>query len=232
MDLVLGSFCLIVGLGFVALVAVMLVMGYRAAKKRQAELSTYAAQREWRYRQVGPDLVTRFSGDPFGRGSGRSAGNVVEGVYEARPFVAFDYSYRTGTGDDSTTHRCSIVAVHLGALAGPVPTLQVSSQGPISRFFSDLFGTDLQLGDPAFDPRFHVRAASPQFAQDVLHADLRALLLAHQDRAWRLEGDSLLLFRTGAHTPAELDAVLAFSKAILDRIPPVVWERLRGEAPR
>ncbi len=231
MELVLGSFCLIIPIAFVVAAGLLVYVGFRSAAKRREQLAGHAHQREWQYHQDGSALVGRFAGDPFGRGSSRSASNVVEGSYEGRPFVAFDYRYRTGSGDDATTHSCSVVAVHLGVLAGPVPALQVSPQGAIGRFFSSLFGTDLELGDPVFDQRFHVRAASPELARDVLHPDLRALLLAHQDRAWRLEGDSLLLFRTGAHSPAELDAVLGLSKAILDRIPAPVWGRLRGEPP-
>ena len=37
------------------------------------------------------------------------------------------------------------------------------------------------------------------------------------------------MFRAGQHVPQEIDAVLAFMKAILDHIPPAVWSRIRGE---
>jgi hypothetical protein len=191
-------------------------------------MASYAVQREWRFNPSGTGLERRFPGDPFGHGHSRSATNVVEGWYEGRAFLAFDYRYTTGSGDDSSTYRFSVMTMHLGELTHPVPQLQVAEYRGLGKFFSNLFGSDLVLGDPVFDDRFHVRTDSPELAHDVLTPDLRAMLSAYQDRAWRLQGDSLVMFRRGQHTPAEIDAVLASMKAILDRVPPEVWDRLRG----
>ncbi|WP_148613092.1 hypothetical protein [Nocardioides rubriscoriae] len=233
MDLLVGAACLLVPLAFIALVVVAIVASVRARQRRMDTLASYAAQREWRYRPDGTGLEDRFPGDPFGRGHARSATNVVEGTYEGRAFLAFDYHYTTGSGDDSTRHGCSVVTMHLGGLRQPVPMLQVAPTRGLAKFFHGLLGHDLAIGDPVFDDLFLVRTDSPELARDVLHPDLRAMLAAYQDRAWRLQGDSLLMFRSGQHSPGEIDAVLASMKAILDRVPPVVWQRLGGgEAPR
>ena len=230
MDLVVGSLCFVIVFAVVGvLIAVAFVAASKARRRRMDTIAGYAAQREWRYSPTGPGLEQRFRGDPFGRGRQRTATNVVEGTYEGRAFLAFDYSYRSGTGDDDSTYRCSVLTMHLGCTA---PMLQVAPQGSLGRFFTGLFGNDLAVGDPVFDQAFSVRTDSVEFARDVLHRDLTAMLAAYQDRAWRIEGDSLLMFRTGQHTIQEIDAVLASMKAILDRIPPPVWERLRGETPR
>ena len=77
-------------------------------QQRLSSLATYAALREWRFTPDGTGLESRFPGDPFGRGHGRRATNVIEGRYEGRAFLAFDYTYVTSSGDDSTTHRCSV----------------------------------------------------------------------------------------------------------------------------
>ena len=234
MDLVLGSLCLIVpAAAFVAIVVSAVVLTSRARQRRLQGMAAYAATREWRFTEDGTGLESRYPGEPFGRGSGRRASNVVDGSYEGRPFLAFDYRYTTGSGDDRSTSRYSVVAVHLGPLLHPVPRLQVSPQGALGRFFGNLFGTDHHLGDPGFDDAFHVRTDSPELARDVLHPDMRLTLSAYQDRAWRLEGDSMLMFKRGEHSPAEIDAVLASMHAILSRVPPLVWDRLRGgETPR
>ena len=233
MDLAVGALCLLVPAAFVALIVVAVVATSRARQKRLAGMAGYAMQREWRFSPEGAGLERRFTGEPFGRGSSRVASHVVEGHYEGRSFVAFDYRYTTRSGDDTHTHRWSVVSMHLGYLAHPVPVLQVSPQGAVGRFFTDIFGGDHKIGDPGFDEAFHVRTDSPDLARDVLHPDMRLMLAAYQDRAWRLQDDSLLMFRRGEHTPAEIDAVLASMLAILSRVPPVVWDRLRGgETPR
>ena len=232
-EVLVGALCVLVPLAFVAVIVVVVVAGSRAKQRRLDGMASYAAQREWRFNPSGTGLERRFPGDPFGHGHSRSATNVVEGWYEGRAFLAFDYRYTTGSGEDSSTYAFSVMTMHLGDLLHPVPQLQVAEYRGLGRFFAHLFGTDLVLGDPVFDQRFHVQTESPELARDVLTADLRAMLSAYQDRAWRLQGDSLVMFRRGRHTPAEIDAVLGSMKAILDRVPPVVWDRLRGgEQPR
>lgn len=222
-----GAFCLLASGAGIALIVVAIVRSYRASKQRLADLASYAASREWRFTLDGTGLESRFEGDPFGRGHARHATNVVEGRYDGRAFLAFDYTYTTGSGDDSTRHRCSVMTMHLGCVT---PMLQVSPQGAIGRFFSGLFGTDFLVGDEGFDDAYRVRTDTPQFALDVLHPSMRAMLAGYQDRAWRFQGDSLLMFRAGTHSPQEVDAVLAAMKAIIDQVPAPVWARLRGDA--
>lgn len=229
MELVIGAACLLVPLTLIALVVVAVVASSRARQRRLEGMASYAAQREWRFTPSGTGLEQRFPGDPFGHGHSRRASNVVEGWFEGRAFLAFDYRYTSGSGDNADTYVFSVMTMHLGDLLHPVPKLQVAEYRGLGRFFSNLFGNDLVLGDPVFDERFHVQTDSPELARDVLTADLRAMLTTYQDRAWRLQGDSLVMFRRGKHSPAEIDAVLTSMKAILDRVPPAVWDRLRGD---
>ncbi len=226
-----GLLCIAVPFAVLAGAILLVVRAQQRARlERQQGMAWFAAQREWRFNPDASALVNRFRGDPFGRGSRRRAANSVEGTYEGLDFVAFDYSYVTSSGDSSTTHSCSVVAMHLGRFTDrPVPQLQVSPQTTLGRFFSNLFGTDLIIGDRAFDDAFHVRAEIPELARDLLHPAMIALLAGYQDRAWRLQDDSLLMFRSGTHTPEEIDRVLWSMKAILDHVPALVWARLGGE---
>ncbi|WP_139983061.1 hypothetical protein [Nocardioides litoris] len=212
---------------FIGLAVWLVVHQQRRARERQESLASYAAKREWRWSPVGTGLESRFRGDPFGRGHRRSASNVVEGWHAGRAFVAFDYRYWTSGGQDSgdDRHDFSVLCVHLGDLP-PVPMVQVAPQGALGRFFRGAFGNPFRTGDPVFDQRFHVRTHSPELAHDLLHLDMRMMLAAYQGRAWRLEGDSLVTFRAGSHGPGEIDAVLGFMGAILDRVPEHAWTRL------
>lgn len=226
-SLIVGLFCLVVpGVALAAVVVLLVRSRQRDRLAREQGMAGFAAQREWGFSAWAPTLAGRFRGDPFGRGSHRSAANAVEGRYEGRPFVAFDYSYVTTTNDSTTTHRFSVVAMHLGSNLTAVQQLQVSPQSSLGRFFSGLFGTDLVIGRPAFDAAFHVRTTSPQLAHDVLHPAMTDLLAGYQDRAWRLQDDSLLMFRSGSHSPQEIDRVLWSMKAILDQVPAFVWAGL------
>ncbi|WP_436699789.1 hypothetical protein [Nocardioides sp. BYT-33-1] len=216
----------------VALV-VLLALGVSAAAKRAAErragLAAFARDREWEFRPSDPALVERFAGAPFGRGHARQATNVLLGRYDGRAFTAFDYQFTTGSGEDSSRHTYSVLALNLGVRA---PDLAVGPTSTLRRWVDSLTGRDIEIGDPAFDAAYTVHSSAPEFAADVLLSDVRDVMRHHPALSWRITGDSLLVIRAGAHTPAEVDAKLHLMDALLDRIPGRVWDRLRGEQPR
>ncbi|MCR1782976.1 hypothetical protein KVF89_10560 [Nocardioides carbamazepini] len=222
----------LLALAVVALV-VLLVLAVAAGTKRAAErrqgLAALAHHREWEYRPSDPGLVDRFTGAPFGRGHGRRADNVLLGRYDGRSFAAFDYQYTTGSGEDSSRHAYSVVALSLGVRA---PELAVGPTGTLRRWVDSLTGRDIEIGDPVFDAAFTVHSPAPAFAADVLLSDVRDVMRHHPALSWRITGDSLLVIRSGAHAPAEIDAKLHLMDALLDRIPGHVWDRLQGEQPR
>ncbi|AIY17621.1 hypothetical protein GUY44_06115 [Pimelobacter simplex] len=223
---------LVIGLVFVtvlALLVVGIVVGTKRAAERRQGLAAFAHSREWEYRPSDPALVDRFQGAPFGRGHGRHVSNVLIGQYDGRPFTAFDYQFTTGSGDDSSRHTYSVVALNLGVRA---PDLAVGPTTTLRRWADSLTGRDIEIGDPAFDAAFTIHSPAPEFAADVLLSDVRDVMRHHPGLSWRITGDSLLMIRSGAHAPAEIDGKLQVMDALLDRIPDLVWERLRGEAPR
>lgn len=228
-----GLFGILVGGIFCAGISGMAIYGALQAQKRaaarQAAIAGYATHREWDYRPSDPKLVHRFDGPPFGRGSSRKATNVFLGRHDGRHFAAFDYTYvtRSGSGKNRSTHhhQYSVVVLNLGL---HTPGLTVGPTGTFGRLVNAVTGRDIQIGNPLFDGAFTVTSPSPEFAIDVLHPDVVEVLLHHPELAWRLEGDSMLVFRSGQHSPQEVEAKLQFMDAVLDRIPEHVRTRLLG----
>lgn len=227
----------LVPVAMIAVVGVLPVVGiialvvhhHRAVKQRAHAMAAYAAHREWTYRSSDPSLVHRFAGEPFGRGRNRQATNVFLGHHDGRAFTAFDYRHTTSSGNSSSTHHHSVLALHLGVTA---PPLEVGPFGPLRKLWDKVVNSDVAVGDPTFDQAFLVKTTSPDFARDVLHPHLRQILWHHQHLTWRFEGDSMLVFRPGQHGVHEIEAKLHFMDAVLDAIPPYVWDRLRGELRR
>ncbi|TGO05924.1 hypothetical protein [Serinibacter arcticus] len=218
------SFFVIFGV-VIAIIVVSGVVSARRSRERTQALVAYAAARGWLFHADGTGLEDRFGGEPFQRGRRRRASQVLEGTHRGWPFIAFDYTYVTSNGKNSTTHHFSVVSLHLGVRT---PMLQVRPQSAFGRFFSDAFGTDYHIGFREFDDAFHIRTDSTELAHDVLTEAFCRRLLAAPERALRFQGDSLLLFRTGRHDPAEVDAVLEQGSELLALVPAPVWERLRG----
>jgi len=224
---------LLLGGGFIALVAFLIVRAAQKAQERREGMAAYAAHREWEYAATDPSLAGRFGGAPFSAGFARTANNVMRGRHDGRAFVAFDYSYRdtTGVGQDRRTHtyQFSVVALHLGVRT---PGLSVAPTGIFGKLINAVTGRDIPIGIPAFDEAFTVTTPAPEFARDVLHPGILEVQQHHPDLAWRLDGDNMLVIRSGHHTPQEIEGKLHFMDAVLDRIPAHVWDRLGGEQPR
>lgn len=215
------------GLGLVGLVG---YLGYLSAKKRREELSALAAQRGWTYTERDDSWAERFDGAPFGLGHDRRAANILQGTYDGRGFVAFDFVYRTtetSTGPNNTTstreesHRYSIIALSTAAV---FPHLRVSPEGMVKRFFGRLTNSDIELESEEFNRAFTVNCEDRKFATDVLHPRMMEYLLTLRELSWDLRDGSLVVATPGTHSVAELDGALAATDGILDRIPDFVWK--------
>lgn len=223
----------VVCIGISAIGIVGALQAQKRAAARRAAVAGYATHREWEYRSADPALVSRFAGPPFDRGHDQQATNVLLGKHDGRHFVAFDYSYVTSSGSGSNrssqTHHYSVVALNLGL---STPGLAVGPTSTFGRIWNAVTGRDVQVGNPLFDETFTVTSPSPEFAVDLLTPDVVNVLLHHPDLAWRLVGESMLVFRSGQHSTQEVEAKLHFMDAVLDRVPDHVRARLLGEQPR
>jgi hypothetical protein len=204
--------------------AVALVCGYlwwRAEQRRRQALQAFSAAKGWQFRSEDTALVGRWQRTPFGVGDTRRARNVMTGADRGRPFVAFDYSYVTGSGKDRSTHRFAVVAL---GLPGWLPGVQVTPETLLGRASEAIgIGGDIALESEDFNRRFRVTAHDPKFASDVLTPRTMQALLQGPSVAWRIEGPDLLAWDSGECTPLEVLSRLDVLHRVVDGIPSFVW---------
>ena len=205
------------------------VVGWYAAKKRREAMQRFAASRGWTYVTTDPGLVTRFDGAPFGRGFGRRAFNAIHGQHDGRPFVSFDYLYKTRSGSGknrrTTTHRYSVLALSLGVR---VPDLAVRPQSFVDKVVDVVVDNDIELESEEFNRTFTVTSPDRKFASDVLHPRLMEHLLRFPAMGWKTQGDSIVAVEHGQRSLGQIDATLVLLDGITDQVPEFVWEQLRG----
>jgi hypothetical protein len=215
---------LLVG-AFAGMVVLVAAVGAIYAEDRRDAFATLAARKNWTYAARDDSWTTLFSGSPFGEGFDRKATNLLTGMYNGRPFVAFDYSYSTDsslsdsarhTSSLSLDHPFSVVAVDTGAA---FPHLQVIPEGLVGRISRRLGDQDIELESEDFNRAFTVTCPDRKLASDVLHPRMMQLLLTTPDLAWQLQGRYLLAVRAGSHTEAQVEATLACVSAIVDAVP-------------
>jgi hypothetical protein len=214
---------------FVCVVGLVAYLGYVQARKRREAFAATAARHEWSYTERDDSWTTRFQGAPFGQGDDRRAENILQGSYEGRPFVAFDYRYSTtstttdGQGHTQThteVHPYSIVAMGVGAV---FPALSVSPEGFFGRLVGRLTNKDIELESEDFNRAFTVTCPDRKFASDVLHPQMMEYLLTMPELAWHLQGDWIIAVHTGRHSVEEVDTKLAQIDGIVDKVPEFVW---------
>lgn len=225
---------LIVVLGLVVVGAVIW-FNYAAAKKRREEFAAFAAQQGLAYTPENNGLARQWSGEPFERGDHRRAKNVLTGAFQGRQIVAFDYSYQTHSTDSkgqrtTQTHKFGVVVMQL---PGPLPHLQVTHEGIFGGAVANALGfRDLQFESDQFNRAFRVKADDERFGHAVVHPRMMELLLARGEIGWRIEGNSLIGWDSGAHDPAEVTNRLHLLQQVIDQVPPYVWRDYAGVDPR
>lgn len=208
------------------------VRAFRRSRRMVKEFPAYAAQRGWEYRKQDLELPREFSGDPFDRYGRKEALHALIGTHDGRPCTAFELmicedsgrpiggGIRIGGGggdDDNDHHVYGVVALRMTTAA---PSLEVHSAGHLHRALDKISGHDVKTGDETFDHDFSVHCSAPDFARALLDPGTIALVREHRDLRWRFQGDSMLVIRyNNPFDAAEVDDILTFMDAILDRLP-------------
>ena len=211
------------GLGVVA----VLVGGYLLDRKRRERIMTFCVARGWKYVDEDLTLAGTWSGEPFGHGDRRRARNVIRGNECGRDFVAFDYSYETHSNDsqgrrNTTTHHFAVNVVTLPAY---LPTLEVCPEGVFGKL-ADAVGltSDIDLESEDFNRAFKVRARDRKFATDVLTPRTMQYLLTAPAAAWRIQGNTMLRWKSGRLDPADIVVSTSVLDRVADGIPAFVWK--------
>lgn len=131
--------------------------------------------------------------------------NVISGAVENVP-VQLDH-YVVSHGKSSTSYTRVV-----GRAIEPMPfTLRVYVESVFSSLGKVLGAQDVQLGDPAFDERFMVKADNEAMARSLLDTELRRALTAFESGSLSFDyraGAVSLTWVAREENPAVLDAAI------------------------
>ncbi|HVX46264.1 MAG TPA: DUF3137 domain-containing protein [Mycobacteriales bacterium] len=209
--------------------AVLLVIYFqrRLAKKRREAMAAWARSHGFTYSVEDNAYIDRFRSGPFGKGDRRRATNVITGVFDGRPMIAFDYSYDTESTDSKgnrtrTTHRFNVAAVNLPAT---LPDLQVARESFFSSIGRALGFHDIEFENGEFNKEFKVHAEDRKFAYDVIHPRMMEWLLHTPGPSWSIERADLMCWASGRAKPESIDGHLNYLNGVVQQIPRFVWDR-------
>jgi hypothetical protein len=176
--------------GFIAIAAVVMVLGYISSVKRRQAMAAVAARLGL---QFAPDkdreLARRYRFlDKLRIGSDRYAFNVLSGRHQENDVILFDFHYRTGSGKDTQHHYISFFILHLPVF---FPELVIGPEGLLSKIAQAVGYDDIDFESHEFSRKFCVRSRDKKFAYDVCNARMIEYLLANTDLSIEIEGNAL-----------------------------------------
>ena len=191
--------------------------------QRRARLQAWAQATAWRYTPRDDGWTTISSSHPFGQGRDHRACDVVQGPYDGRDALAFDYRWTTGHGRDRTVHHAHVVALRLPTF---LPTVQVTPEG-LGTVLAHLVGAqDVRFESEDFNRAYRVTARDLRTASDVLNPRLLERLLRTDARgvSWRIDGVWILSWQAGGWDLDSLATRLGVLAAVVRAVPRHVWQ--------
>ena len=182
---------------------------HKKEKARQEAWRVWANSRGWSY---SPDKDSGTA-DWFSfvnrlrKGSHRYAKDVMKGVWNERPIVAFSYHYETystnSEGRRQTNHHwLSVVAVQFTD-SGSFPELTIAPENFLRRFGNVFTGSDIDFESIEFSKAYEVKSDSKKFAYDFCHTGMIEYLLKSPGTSFELEGQWIADIHTSKlHLPS------------------------------
>jgi len=190
--------------GFIAIFAVVAVLGYISSLKRREAMAAVAAKLGLQFMPHKDRYMPkryRFL-DKLRRGSNRYAFNVLSGGYQGHEVLLFDYHYRTGSGKNTHHHYLSFFILHLRV---SFPELIIGPEGIFSKIAQAVGYDDIDFESHEFSRKFCVRSKNKKFAYDVCNARMIEYLLSNSDLSIEIEDTALAVSFNSRLSPGQIE---------------------------
>lgn len=213
---------------YIAVIAIVLVVGYFVKKNRSGRWTELASRRGWQWiGDARPGIDEQFGSGIFAMGHGHDDEYVMRGIFDGLPVTSGIYSYITGAGRSSVTHTQRYVMTP----APSCPTLQLVR----GTWWVNRRATAIKFPDDQFNKRWNVTGDEP-FARAVITPQLaRYLMGLEKNCGFLIEGGAVAAWvqgRTGKVDEPGLDWACRQLTAFVNAIPESVKAAFPGGFPR
>lgn len=216
----------------VIVVIIVGVLGHLAEKKRTKELLAWATSNGLRFSDRRDssmdDRYPEF--DCLREGSRRYAFNIMNGRWEDRGFLAFDYHYETYS-TDSKGRRQTHHHYFSAAIVEPdivLKRLFIRPEGFFDKVKAAFGFDDIDFESAEFSKRFFVKSADRKWAYDVIHARTMEFLLKAPKHTIEFDERCVGVWTGKRWSPQQFVSAARVVHGVLDRLPDYVVEQQRS----
>lgn len=202
---------------FVLFLAVAVLLGLAVLitrpmrdRRRAKDVVEWADMNGWEIPEeaTNSELPRRWPGGPFLQGRPEPATDVMYGEVSGYRMISFTHTWRTGKEDARFSRKKYAHVIALDEDAAE-PRLELTPElfkDKIQKLFG---GQDVQLGNPAFDDAWRVRASDDVFARRVLDPRFMSMLMLpdYQRTNIRVDGPAVMLWLPGKASAENLSTM-------------------------
>ncbi len=185
---------------FVIVFAVVIVIGIRLDRQRTEALQQMASEWGYSFSKDGGIILSELAAvtnfELFRRGHSHKLSNVLRGKREDFEMLLFDYTYVTGSGKNSSTHRQTVAVMALDH-----PELAIFSLRPESIFdkLASKFGkVDINFENrPEFSIRYHLTGDDEIAVQRLFTDPVMDFCEGQKNMNLEATGDHLIMLYPG-----------------------------------
>jgi hypothetical protein len=210
---------------FFAVVCLVIVIGvysFIAERRRREAFQVIARQLGLRC-HTGKDrtIAQRYQFlDDLRKGRSRYARNVMEGVFEGHPVLAFDYHYTTGSGKNTEHHQISFFILEQEL---DFPELRIYPEDVLSKLGQMIGFEDIDFESAEFSRAFCIRSKDKKFAYDICNAGMIEFLLGHKDYSIEIEGHCVAMSFSRRLDPQDIPGKLRDLVTIRSHFPEYLY---------
>lgn len=153
--------------------------------------------------------------------------NALFGTVGDIAMSAFDFSFKTGLGQDRSHDQTCALAV----LPAKGPSVAIERETAATRALGIVGLRDVQVGDPEFDREFRVRSDDPAGVAGFLGQGLRRWLIdaAPHDLSFEVRGWTLLVCGR-RRRPRDIESFLGLVRSFAQLVRPALTTAAQGAA--
>lgn len=175
---------------------------YLGEQRRSAAFRAMAKRYGLKYHKKSRGIPKQFEFlDKLCQGHSRYAFNILDGIYQGRQVLLFDYHYATGSGKSHADHYFSFFMLRLDR---SFPELIVTPENLFSKMGQWLGFSDINFESVEFSKKFNVRSKDRKFAYDICHPRMMEYLLKRPEISFEIEKDWLAMGAEKRLKPEEL----------------------------